>query len=146
MEKIWTSIKTFFRRAAIIVTLLIVLGTTGYLLFARYAAYSDGFRVGKVIKFSRKGKVIKTYEGEMNLGGVRTNADGDLDANIWQFSIYGNDDELREEIERAAERGYRVKLLYKEKYVKIFFWGDSKYFIHDIERIRDVAPSEAEKE
>ncbi|MEL6132471.1 MAG: hypothetical protein AAFR59_03805, partial [Bacteroidota bacterium] len=113
MEKIWTTIKKFFRRAAIIVTLVLVLGTAGYLLFARYATYSEGFRVGQVIKFSKKGKLLKTYEGEMNLGGVRTNADGDLDANIWQFSIYGGDNELREEVERAAERGYRVKLMYK---------------------------------
>ena len=72
----------------------------------------------------------------MKLGGVRTNEDGNLDANIWQFSVYRIQDDLREEIEAAAERGYRVKLLYKEKYVPIFFWGDTKYFVYDIERVR----------
>jgi hypothetical protein len=34
--------------------------------------YSDGSRVGVVTKLSRKGLICKTWEGQMNLGGMKT--------------------------------------------------------------------------
>lgn len=39
--------------------------------------YSDGVRVGVPYKLSRKGLVVPTWEGEMNLGGVRKKTDED---------------------------------------------------------------------
>lgn len=51
---------------------------------------SDGKRVGVITKFSYKGVFIKSYEGELNMGGVRNRTDGDgrntMVANVWQFS------------------------------------------------------------
>lgn len=34
--------------------------------------YSEGTRAGQLIKFSEKGVVFKTYEGELNMGGLGT--------------------------------------------------------------------------
>ena len=51
---------------AIIIIVLIV-GVGGYFLFGNY---SDGYRAGTMIKFSKRGVMFKTYEGELNLGMV----------------------------------------------------------------------------
>jgi hypothetical protein len=51
---------------------------------------SDGKRVGLLTKFSYKGVFIKSYEGELNMGGVRNRTDGEgrssMVANVWEFS------------------------------------------------------------
>ncbi len=58
-----------------------------YFLFATVYTYSDGNRAGRLIKFSNKGYVFKTYEGELNLGGINTTNGGILINNMWQFSV-----------------------------------------------------------
>lgn len=51
---------------------------------------SEGKRVGVLTKFSYKGMMIKSYEGELNMGGVRNKTDSEgrnsVVANVWQFS------------------------------------------------------------
>lgn len=51
---------------------------------------SDGKRVGVLTKFSYKGVFVKSYEGELNMGGVRNTTDDDGNrsaaANVWEFS------------------------------------------------------------
>jgi len=51
---------------AIFYTILILLLAVGaYAYWYYYNPYSDGYREGILQKFSRKGNVMKTYEGEM---------------------------------------------------------------------------------
>lgn len=45
--------------------------------------YSDGERTGVITKFSHKGMLIKTWEGELNMGGF----DQGGVATIWAFSV-----------------------------------------------------------
>lgn len=51
----------------VIVCLLLVVG--GWVYWNYFNAYSDGTRDGLVQKFSRKGSVFKTWEGEMQQQG-----------------------------------------------------------------------------
>lgn len=102
------------------------------MLFLYYASYSDGYRAGVPIKVSKKGTIIKTYEGELNEGGLTSSAEGVLPAK-WQFSIRGSDEEVRLKIDQAIVENKRVKLYYKEKYVKMFWLGDTKYFVYEVE-------------
>ena len=39
-----------------------------YCLFIYFAKYSEGIRAGELIKFSHKGVVVKTWEGEISQG------------------------------------------------------------------------------
>jgi hypothetical protein len=48
--------------------------------------YSEGDRAGVVVKFSKKGLIWKTWEGEMNLGGMRQSGT-DTVVNTWGFSV-----------------------------------------------------------
>ena len=65
------------------------------LLLAGCGEYSDGVRIGTIQKFSYKGLVAKTWEGEMLLGGLKrktsTDSNGNsstsMVANIWAFTV-----------------------------------------------------------
>lgn len=127
MTKVKTGAKRIFRKILLWSLLIVIVGGGGYLAFARWASFSSGTRSGKVIKFSKKGYVFKTAEGEINTG--------DFAGGMWEFSVYPGDDEIQEEIKDAMEKGYEVNVKYKERFVAIPFWGDTKYFIYDVDKV-----------
>lgn len=112
-------------KKALFTTLLIILA----LFFAVYAflfyvPYSDGVRSGELIKFSHKGFVVKTWEGEIS--------QGISGAQIFSFSVLDKDQEV---IDNMVEyQGEYVKLYYREHYATFPWWGDTKYFIYRVER------------
>lgn len=77
--------------------------------------YSDGTRTGTITKFSRKGIVWKSYEGEMNLGGMRSTTDGNgapsVVPNVWQFHAA---DALAAKVEEAQRSGKPVSIHYRQ--------------------------------
>jgi hypothetical protein len=109
--------------------LLISIVIFGSVLWVCSWTYSEGTRSGNLIKVSHKGVLFKTFEGDLNLGGV-TMIEG-LEGNIWSFTIL--DDKL---ISRIKEyEGKRVKVFYKERY-KIMPWqGDTNYIAVNIEEL-----------
>lgn len=127
MTKVKKGVKGFFRKLLMWSLLLLVVGGGAFLLFARFATYSSGSRSGKVIKFSEKGVVFKTHEGEINTG--------DFAGGLWEFSVYPGDDDIQQELDDAMEKGYEVNVKYKQRFVAITFWGDTKYFIYDVDRV-----------
>lgn len=127
MTKVKKGVKGFFRKLLIWSLLLLVVGGGAFLGFARFASYSSGSRSGKVIKFSKKGVVLKTHEGEINTG--------DFAGGLWEFSVYPGDDDIQGELDDAMEKGYEVNVKYKQRFVAIPFWGDTKYFIYDVDRV-----------
>ncbi|MCT4622113.1 MAG: 6-phosphogluconate dehydrogenase [Schleiferiaceae bacterium] len=124
--------KNIFKKALWIVVGVLV----AVILFLYYANFSDGYRAGVPIKVSHKGKIIKTYEGELNEGGLTSNAEGVLPAK-WQFSIRSSHKEVREQLEEAIEKNKRVKVYYHEKYVRFFWLGDTKYFVYKVQILED---------
>lgn len=122
----------------IVVGVALLLGI-GYALFGNY---SSGSRGGTVAKFSHKGVAFKTYEGQLNVGAF-TEREGGFAPEIWDFSVAGGNDEVREGLEDALLEGYRVKLHCHEKFFRFFWRGDSKYFVYRVERVhRPGAPGE----
>lgn len=81
--------------------------------------YSDGERTGIVSKFSRKGLVYKSWEGELNCGGLRqrTTTDGsgnpkiETVANVWAFHA---SDEHSARIQEAMRRNEAVTIRYRQ--------------------------------
>lgn len=97
-----------------------------YFAFIYFVPYSEGTRTGELIKFSRKGMVSKTWEGEIS--------QGISGAQIFTFSVL---DEEKEVIQRLKENeGQYVKLTYIERYSTFPFWGDTNYFIEKVEEVR----------
>lgn len=75
-------------RKVIFISIVIVLLTlTGYVYWFYYNSYSDGYREGILQKFSRRGNVFKTYEGELVLLGFGQRSNGLLNSNYFYFSV-----------------------------------------------------------
>ena len=104
-------------------------------LFIYYANYSSGYRVGVPTKITSKGVLFKTNEGSMNIGGITNSADGAIPT-TWDFSVRKSNDIVLDKIDQAIQNSQRVKLMYKEKYVRLFWLGDTKYFVYDVEIIQ----------
>lgn len=101
-------------------------------LFLLFANYSSGFRAGVPTKISKKGIIFKTYEGTLNIGGLTNTPEGAIPT-TWDFTVKSSADSVLQKIDQAILESKRVKLLYREKYVKFFWFGDTKYYVYDVE-------------
>jgi hypothetical protein len=107
---------------------LIIVFLAVYIFINMSYTYSDGNRAGRLIKFSHKGYVFKTYEGELNLGGINNTNGGVLMNNIWLFSVA--DKSVADSL--SQYEGRDVVLHYKEKLSTLPWRGDSKYIVDGI--------------
>lgn len=96
----------------------------GYFSFIYFVHYSEGVRAGKLVKFSNKGVLFKTWEGEISQGVS--------DAQTFIFSVEDSEKQTIEDLNRL--QGKFVKLYYFERYKTLFWLGDTKYFITKVEK------------
>ncbi len=109
------------RKVTFISILVILLLGTGYVYWFYYNPYSEGSREGVLQKFSRKGNVFKTYEGEMiQLGfGQRGAA---INSQYYYFSV--DDPQIADSLENCL--GKIVRLHYIQ-YRKTLPWRGENY-------------------
>ncbi len=120
--------KTF--KFALVLIILAALAGGAYYLFG---SYSDGYRAGTVIKISRKGLILKTCEGQLNLGMVLNDNNSAAVSNIWEFSVKSSDTATLAKLDGAIMTGQRAKLHYKEMFAKVPWRGDTKYVVYKVE-------------
>jgi hypothetical protein len=107
--------------------LLILAGL--YTWFVLWWAYSEGERAGYVQKFSRKGYVCKTWEGELAMTTVPGTA-----PTLWVFTV--RDPAIVRQIQDAV--GKRVALHYTEHIgVPTACFGDTPYYVDGVRLIED---------
>ena len=103
--------------------------------------FSSGLRTGVVVKLSEKGTAIKSYEGELLLGGLPVRSevvDGERVTNVvsplWSFSVAGDDaDAVYAQLTEVLRTGERVVLHYRQ--ARIRGLTDTEYYIERVERI-----------
>lgn len=97
--------------------------------------YSDGHRDGFIQKFSRKGLVWTTTEGELATPGFRTAGSGDSKriTNTWDFSV--NDQESMEQLEEI-HADEMVRLYYKQYLLSPPWRGETGYFVIKVEQLK----------
>lgn len=99
-----------------------------YLGLAFAWSYSDGQRAGILQKFSRKGWVCKTYEGELAMSIVPGVA-----PTIWEFSV--RDPVVVSRLKSAI--GDRVALHYTEhRGIPTRCFGQTNYFVDSVTVVR----------
>ncbi len=125
-----------FKKILLWILFITIAVSTLIFTFVIYVNFSEGKRAGELIKMSRKGVVFKTFEGQLNTGGF-SEGDGDITSSIWHFSVKSSNEEVLQDIDEAIDGGYRVKLYYEEKYMNVFFLGDTKYFVTKVERVKE---------
>lgn len=106
-----------------------------YILFGYYFTYSSGYRAGKIIKFSNKGYVFKTWEGQIYLGTI-TPDDAGISSKYWDFSVDRGNAEIQRQIETAMSHKQEVRLHYREKLVQFSWRGETRYFVDSIEMVK----------
>ena len=112
-----------------VILVLFILFTIANVTFT----YSEGSRAGRLIKFSSQGFVFKTYEGEINLGGVTNAANNNMMMNyMWDFSV--DDKSVADSLSKLEGRDIRVH--YKEKLAKLPWRGDTKFIVDKVEEVK----------
>lgn len=118
------------RRILTIVILVLLFALSFYVWWRYYFTYSDGFRYGLLQKFSRRSSVFKTYEGEMILSSVRSNANITIASEKFYFSV--TDKSVAKKME--ALQGHAVTVHYKQKNGAAFWRGDSEYIVDSVKQ------------
>lgn len=79
---------------------------------AHAECYSEGVRVGSIQKFSSKGYVNKSWEGELVIEGekIKGNANGIKGGNVWAFSVL--DASVAKVIDESVMTGGQIALKY----------------------------------
>jgi hypothetical protein len=90
--------------------------------------YSEGNRAGVIIKFSKKGYVFKTFEGELNIGGMGNIPNTAQLNQIWEFSV--KDRHIADTL--MGLEGRKVSLHYTEKVQNLPWQGETKYFVDGV--------------
>jgi hypothetical protein len=115
----------------LILTLLVVLllGLAAYTWLVLNWSYSSGERAGLLQKFSRKGWVCKTWEGELML----TAMPGAIPE---KFEFTVRDDKLAAEL--SASAGKKIVLSYSQhKGLPSSCFGDTEYFAQQVQQFQD---------
>lgn len=104
---------------------ILIVAVSGYVYWYYYNAYSDGYREGVLQKFSRKGNLFKTHEGEiiqLGFGQRGTN----FNAQYFYFSV--DDERIADSLEECL--GKMVKLHYTQ-YRRNLPWRGESYHTND---------------
>jgi hypothetical protein len=90
--------------------------------------YSNGERVGFVTKFSQRGILYKSWEGELNLTQTGMNT-----SSLFPFSVDNDSPEesVIKTLDSAANLGWKVKIVYHETIGKNWFRnrGETSHFV-----------------
>jgi hypothetical protein len=115
------SFRSYFWGSVIGALVLIAL----YTLLMLWWSYSDGDRAGVLQKFSKRGWICKTWEGEIAMYVV-----GGVAPQIWAFSV--RDDEVAAQLQAAV--GQQVRLHYAEhRGLPTNCFGETDYFVNRVE-------------
>ena len=115
-----------------LLAVLILLGAlvAGYTAFVLSYSYSSGDRAGMLQKFSRKGWICKTWEGELALVTMPGTAQE-------KFLFTVRDDDVAAKINAAM--GKRVSLRYDEKVgLPGSCFGDTRYWVNAVRAVEDI--------
>jgi hypothetical protein len=115
------------KRLSLILLSLVVIGVALFALYtwaALHIAYSEGERAGYLQKFSRKGWICKTWEGEILLSSMPG-------AIPERFAFSVRDDQVAKDLMGAM--GKRVALSYAQhKGLPTECFGETEYFVEKV--------------
>jgi hypothetical protein len=116
-----------------LLALLIPIALVGaYIAFEMNWSYSSGERAGWIQKFSRKGWLCKTWEGEMAMVTMPGTVPEKFTFTVWNESVVAQINQTM---------GRRVALSYEQKKgLPSSCFGDTEYWITGVRLLPDVTP------
>jgi len=123
----WKKILALSGAGIVIVPILVIVLWTWLTL---HWSYSEGERAGTLQKFSHKGWVCKTWEGELQISTIPGSA-----PILWEFSV--RDDAIADRLTEAVAHNGRVVLEYEEhRGVPTSCFGETAYFVTGVRLVR----------
>lgn len=123
--------KLFFKKIRkyiyLFITLFVVIVGI-YVYWSFFFTYSDGYRAGLLQKFSRKGTIFKTYEGEMILSSVQSSKNVALASEKFMFSVADHD--VAMQLEKL--QGKNVVVHYTEKNNTLPWRGETVFIVSSV--------------
>lgn len=117
-----------FRRFSRNFIIIFILLLAGLIYWKYFFTYSEGNRTGLLQKFSYKGTIFKTYEGELILSSIRSQSNVALASEKFFFSVM--DKETARKLENL--QGHFITVHYKMKNGILPWRGDSKYLVDSV--------------
>lgn len=107
---------------------LLIIFLAGFVYMKYFYTYSEGYRAGLLQKFSHKGTLFKTYEGEMILSSIASTRDIAIASEKFQFTL------INESLIRSFDtlQGSNIIVHYIQKSGTVFWRGDSKYLVDSV--------------
>jgi hypothetical protein len=110
-------------------TFFIVLLLIGLLVYWKfYFTYSEGSRAGLLQKFSYRGTIFKTYEGELVLSSVESNKNVALASEKFYFSV--SDKSYAPKLSELE--GHFIVVHYKQKNGTLPWRGETEYIVDSV--------------
>lgn len=110
------------------ISFIIVVILAAFIYWKFAFTFSDGYRAGLLQKFSRKGTIFKTYEGEMILSSVQSNTNVAIASEKFFFSV--TDDSIAKKLEQM--QGQFIVVHYEQKNSSLMWRGDSEYLVDSV--------------
>lgn len=124
----WTGTVRKTRKVLRWLILLLSLMFVIFIYWKYFYTYSEGYRAGLLQKFSSKGSLFKTYEGEMILSSVSSSRDVTLASEKFLFTMT-NKNLIRQ---FDTLQGDNVIVHYRQKNGILFWRGDSQYLVDSV--------------
>jgi len=124
----WTDVKQKTKVFLRWLLILVIITGSLFIYWKYFYTYSEGYRAGLLQKFSSKGSLFKTYEGEMILSSVSSNRDVALASEKFLFSM------INKSLVRQFDtlQGDMVIVHYTQKNGTVFWRGDSQYLVDSV--------------
>ncbi len=118
-------IKRKIKKILYIALAILVLFIGIWIYWSYFFTYSEGYRAGMLQKFSHKGTIFKTYEGEMVLSSVESNKNVALASEKFLFSV--KDESIALQLDSL--QGKSVVVHYTQKNNPLPWRGESEYLV-----------------
>ena len=103
-----------------------------FIYWKYYFTYSEGNRAGLLQKFSYRGNIFKTYEGELVLSSVESNKNVALASEKFFFSVQGKN--LAAKL--SSLEGHMVVVHYQQKNGSLPWRGETEYIVDSVRESR----------
>ena len=107
---------------------MVIVLITATIYWKYYNTYSEGNRSGILQKFSKKGNIFKTYEGELVMSSITSSGNITIASEKFYFSVKA--DSIAKKL--FALEGKQTTLHYEQKRNHFPWNGETDYFVTDI--------------
>ena len=116
------------KRVFIWFTVILVVFLGLFIYWKYFYTYSEGYRAGLLQKFSYRGTIFKTYEGEIILSTITSTKDVTLASEKFFFTV--SDENVAKKFSELE--GRLIVVHYTEKKGTLFWRGDSPYIVDSV--------------